>query len=157
MGNLDPFGRFSAFTVGFDRVFDELSNFSNNAQSYPPYNLIREDENNYRIEIAVAGFSSDDLEVNITENKLEVIGDKESDNSETYLHAGIANRKFRRAFVLTEDVVVNSADIWSGVLVVRLEKIIPESKKTKLIPIGVLTDNNHKSVKFDSKKQQLNG
>ena len=134
---LDP-NRVRTYSVGFDRMFDRLFDETVQTTNYPPYNIAKTGEDKYSIEIAVAGFSKDDIEIETKENTLVVrtIDKKEEfvDDVE-YLHKGISNRAFKRMFTIADDVVVNGADLENGMLVIELERIIPEEKKPRLINI----------------------
>lgn len=128
-------------TVGFDRIFSSLEDmekmFGNYKPStYPPYNILVND-NQYEIQIAVSGFKRENLDITLENDLLVVIGDikEKEDNNMTYLHRGLASRKFEHKFKLSENVVVKSAKIEDGILYVNLEHIIPESSKMKQIPI----------------------
>jgi molecular chaperone IbpA len=129
-------------TVGFERLFSTIEEidkaFANvKPQSYPPYNIIRSDENNYEIHIAVAGFDKDNIVIETKENKLSVNGVIDRAETEVvYLHHGLASRDFRHVFTLSDTVIVKSADIINGILKIALENVIPEEKKPRLIPIG---------------------
>lgn len=131
----DPFMRYS---VGFDRLFNELERTSLATQNnYPPFNIIREDDSFYRIEVAVSGFSEDELSVELKESTLTVSGKvSTSDDKAEYLHKGISSRDFERSFTLNQDVVVNDAKIVNGLLSIELEHIIPEEKRPRKIEIG---------------------
>ena len=129
------------FTVGFDTVFDRLfgaldrPNASH--QGYPPYNIRKDGETKYFIEMAVAGFSEEDLEVELKEGILSVQSKPLNEEDETtYVHRGIAKRTFERNFTLSEDIIVKGCDLNNGMLIVELEKVIPEEKRARLIPIG---------------------
>jgi len=137
MTRLDLFGQFSPFTVGFDRVFDELNRVQSTSQSnYPPYNIRKgNEEDSYLIELAVAGFGKDDLSVTVKENNLTIEGDiSHKDNA--FVHQGISQRKFSRNFVLAEDVLVKGSDLSNGILSIFLERVVPEEKKARTIDIG---------------------
>ncbi|MFP4275409.1 MAG: Hsp20 family protein [Paracoccaceae bacterium] len=127
-------------TVGFDRVADLMDRVlaSDVAQStYPPYNIEKTDQNSYRISIAVAGFSADDLSVEVKENALVVTGRKaEAEDDRTYLHRGIATRAFERRFHLADHVRVTGASHQDGMLHVDLEREIPEALKPRRIAIA---------------------
>lgn len=131
----------SAF-IGFDRLFDELErSFDRRPNTYPPYNLVKVDDEHFRIELAVAGFSENDIDITLNNGTLTIKstnGNKEECQSDCgcYIHRGIAKRHFQREFTLAEYVEVESADIQNGVLVVNLVKNIPEEKKPKKIQIG---------------------
>lgn len=123
-------------TVGFDRLLNLLET-AEGAPGYPPYNIERSDENNYRITIAVAGFAEKDLGVEVKDNVLTVTGKREGEAEKTaYLHQGIAGRAFERQFQLAQHVVVKGARLENGLLHVDLERIVPEEKKPRRIPIN---------------------
>lgn len=125
-------------TVGFDRLFDLLDNVNkSDAGGYPPYNIERLDENDYRITLAVAGFSEDDLEIITHENTLTVVGKRpDSDDSRSFLHQGIAGRSFERRFQLAEHVEVAGASMENGLLNIDLRREIPEAMKPRKISIN---------------------
>jgi molecular chaperone IbpA len=127
------------FAVGFDRMFDELSRTAGtlNASNYPPYNIIKETETIWKIEVAVAGFDESELDVEIVNNELVVTGavNKENKAEQQYLHQGIAGRDFERTFALADNVEVKGASVKNGILTVTLEHTLPESAKPKKIAI----------------------
>lgn len=126
------------FGIGFDRIFDELTsaNFNNSQTNYPPYNIIKHDENKFTIEMAVAGFKDGEIEVEVEKNQLLVNGQKHSDGEpKEYLHRGISARNFNRTFILGEYVQVTNAFVEDGILTVTLERIVPEEHKPKKIAI----------------------
>lgn len=126
---------FDPLFIGFDRFFDNYSSINTN--SYPPYNVIKVDEETFMVEIAVAGFGKDDLEITEDSGVLKITGNSwDSHESHKYLHKGIATRKFVRMFNLHDDVEVKSADIHKGLLQIVLKRNIPEHKKPKRINIG---------------------
>jgi molecular chaperone IbpA len=134
-----PFDRVKTYSIGFDRMFDTLFDESSVATTnYPPYNIVKVDDEHYAIQIAVAGFSKDDIDIESKENTL-VIKTKEKKeelvDDTTYLHKGISNRAFTRSFTIADDVVVKGATYENGLLNVELERIIPEEKKPRLIKI----------------------
>jgi len=133
------------FTVGFDSIFDRLvgaldhtnPNPTKNSQGYPPYNIRKDGDTKYFIEMAVAGFSEEDLEVELKEGILSVQSKPLNEEDEaTYVHRGIAKRTFERNFTLSDDVIVKGCGLINGMLTVELERVIPEEKKSRLIPIG---------------------
>ena len=134
--DLTPFNR---ATVCFDRVFDILDRqFANSVSTtYPPYNIIKEGEDNYKVEIAVAGFKEDELDITVKDYTLTVTGEQKRDESEgvTYLHKGISARNFTRTFTLGDHVEVKSATVQNGLLIVSLEREVPEEAKPKRIAI----------------------
>jgi molecular chaperone IbpA len=126
--------------IGFDRMFEELNRtFANSkGDNYPPYNVIKLDETHYVVEVAVAGFAEDELDVELKDGVLTVAGEKskqELDNAPEYLHKGISARSFLRKFTLAENVEVCAATVKNGVLSVALEHVVPEEKKPKKIAI----------------------
>lgn len=127
------------FGIGFDRVFDDLVNATVQSQTnYPPYNVVKHDENNFSIELAVAGFMSGEIDVEVEKNQLFVRGEKATniDEKREYLHRGISSRSFVRSWVLGEHVQVKNAVVENGVLTVMLERVIPEEHKPKKIAIA---------------------
>ena len=131
-------------TVGFDRVaslLDSMTSLEGDAPTYPPYNIERLGENEYRITMAVAGFGDEDLHVEVKENALTVRGEKKADESErTYLHRGIASRAFERRFQLADYVEVRGADLEHGMLHLDLVREVPEKMKPRKIAIGAAAD-----------------
>lgn len=139
--DLTPFLR---STVGFDRLFNELVDSTTKLETggYPPYNIERTDENKYEITLAVAGFSEDEIEIEVVDRDLRVTGSKAPDDNEKreFLHQGIAGRNFDRRFRLAEHVQVVGADLRNGLLTISLEREIPEAKKPRRIEIGSKDD-----------------
>jgi molecular chaperone IbpA len=138
----NPYRNLLPSTIGFDRLlstFDALNeNSIEKKLTYPPYNIYKVDDSNYKIEIAVAGFKRDELEISFQENKLTVTGQKiqKEDFPFEYLHKGIGTRDFQHNFTLAETIVVESADYVDGVLEIALKNVIPEEKKPRKIPIS---------------------
>ena len=132
-------------TVGFDRMqrlLDAAMRHDNGSQSYPPYNIESRAENAYRISMAVAGFSPEELSVTVKEQSLEVRGNaapQESDDN--YLHRGIARRNFERRFELAEGVEVVGSSLVNGLLNIDLERVIPEEKQPRTIEIATIDRN----------------
>ena len=122
-------------TVGFDRLLNLLET-AEGAPGYPPYNIERSDENNYRVTVAVAGFAEKDLAVEVKDNVLTITGRREESEKPAYLHQGIAGRAFERQFQLAQHVVVKGARLENGLLHVDLERIVPEEKKPRRIQIN---------------------
>lgn len=135
--DLTPFYR---TTVGFDRLFDLLENVSKtDAGGYPPYNIERLDETDYRITLAVAGFADSDVEIIAHEQTLLIKGARpDGDDQRTYLHQGIAGRSFERRFQLAEHVKVTSATLVNGLLNIDLKRDVPEAKKPRKIEVNVV-------------------
>lgn len=123
-------------TVGFDRMFDMLDQVADTSQGYPPYNIERTSETNYRITVAVAGFGDKDLNVEVRDGVLSVTGKREDADKQSYLHHGIAGRAFERRFQLAEHVEVRGAKLENGLLHVDLERVVPEEKKPRRIAIN---------------------
>ena len=127
------------FSVGFDSVFDRFFDMDLTRDSgYPPYNIRKINEAQYVIEIALAGFSKEDIEVEVTEGNLAIRSkeEKETDEDDSFVHKGIAKRSFLRSFTLSDDIIVKGADLKDGMLIIDLEKVIPDEKKPRLIQIG---------------------
>ena len=140
--NFGDLEKILGFSVGFDSMFDRWNttfdfNTANNT-NYPPYNIRREGDEKYFIELAIAGLNEDDLEVSLQSQVLNIRSKKESDQEpeNNYVHRGIAKRQFEREFTLSDDIVVKGCDLTNGMLTIELEKIIPEEKRARLIPIG---------------------
>ena len=128
---------YSPFSVGLDEVFNRLEAMSGHNTSYPPYNLIKHDGSNYEIEIALAGFKAEEIEVSTEQNILRVASRVEKRDSErTYLHKGLSKRSFNNSWQLADDVRISSVDFADGLLSISLEKIIPEDKKRTTYTIG---------------------
>ena len=127
------------FSVGFDSIFDRFFDMDTTRDSgYPPYNIRKINEAQYVIEIALAGFSKDDIEVEVTEGSLAVRSKKEEETNgdDSFVHKGIAKRSFLRSWTLSDDIIVKGADLKDGMLIINLEKVIPDEKKPRLIQIG---------------------
>jgi len=135
---LSTLNRFDPFFVGFDKVFNQLSTFDTERSqpNYPPYNIIQKDDNNYTIEVALAGFTQEQIEVtHLPEtNNLVIEGSNEISDTQ-YLHQGIANRKFKRSWTVADSIEVTNAEFSDGILRIQLENIVPEEKKPKQIEI----------------------
>jgi len=133
------FAPFYRSAIGFDRLFqmlDQSTGFDSES-TYPPYNIERTGENAYRISLAVAGFSSEELKIEVKEQTLSVSGEKTPEaEGKTFLHRGIAARAFERRFQLADHVDVTGAKFENGLLHVDLVRNIPESKKPRTIAIG---------------------
>ena len=139
----DPF-RIAKFGVGFDSVIDRIqSDFFTDSfqgtQNFPPYNIIKRDGTSYDIEMAVAGFAEEDLDIEYADNVLTV-SSKDSDpfkdsKEPEYVHKGISARQFTKKFSLADDVIVNDASMKNGMLKISMEKIVPEGKKKRSIKI----------------------
>ena len=134
------FKDFDNFFVGFDDQFNRIAklhdDLTKNIPNYPPFNIKKTDENKYVIEMAVAGFSKQELEIEFADDKLIVKGNAKDDNSAVeWLHKGIAARNFTHTFALNDQVEIQGAELINGMLKIALERIIPEHKKPKQIEI----------------------
>ncbi len=135
------FSPYRRSTVGFDRLFDMLENsaLGNGGENYPPFDLIRTGENDYRIELAVAGFKPDEIDITSQQNVLIVSGRKKDESDEKgsdYIYRGIATRSFERRFALADHIQVRGADMKDGLLAIELVREIPEAMKPRKINIG---------------------
>lgn len=123
--------------IGFDRIFNDMENrVQNSANNYPPHNIIKHDEYNFEIEIAVAGFEKEDITVEVDQDQLVIRGRrlKEEDQSK-YLYRGLAARDFERIWTLADHMEVGDAELTNGILRVKLTRVIPESLKPRAIAI----------------------
>jgi len=125
------------FFIGFNRELDRLSNIHRESihQSYPPYNLVKIDDDTYKLSLALAGFSKSEVEVSVDNGSLVIKGEKSEESSQEVLHRGIAARKFTRTFALGEYMEVDRAEMADGILDIFVERNIPEEKKPKTIKI----------------------
>ena len=135
---LDNFNQITPYAVGFDRIFDNLSRYvDNNATStgFPPYNIRKEGDYNYVIEMALAGFGKKDIEVEVADGTLSIRSVKENSEDESTVYRGISYRKFERKFTMADDIVVNGAKLENGMLSLELERVVPEEKKPRLVAV----------------------
>ena len=130
------FAPFYRSSVGFDRLFNLLEQSADTAPGYPPYNIERTDDTHYRITIAVAGFAEKDLNIEVRDGVLNVVGKRDDQEKQSYLHQCIAGRAFERRFQLADHVEVRDAKLENGLLHVALERVIPEEKKPRRISIN---------------------
>lgn len=146
--NYDPFSFSKQFntTIGFEPILKRLNEMASTLPkipTYPPYNIKKVDENKYVIEIAVAGFGKQDIEIELQEDTLTVKGNVEAkDDVSEFIYKGIADRAFTHRFTLADTVIVKNADIINGMLKIWLDRFIPEEKKPKKIPIGATGSDN---------------
>ncbi|OWV81642.1 molecular chaperone Hsp20 [Rhizobium sp. N122] len=124
-------------SVGFDRVFDllESAQRARSSSDWPPYDIVKTGDDTYRISVAVAGFSQDDLDLTFQSNLLIITGDKRETQSDCYLHRGVAGRPFEHRFELADHVRVSGADLTNGLLSVDLVREVPEAMKPRKIEI----------------------
>ena len=133
----DNFNQLTPYAVGYDKLFDNLSRYVDNSVTstgFPPYNIRKEGDYHYVIEMALAGFSKEDIEVEVADGTLSVRSDKKDDAADN-LYRGISFRKFNRKFTLSDDIVVNDAALDNGMLTINLERVVPEEKKPRLIEV----------------------
>ena len=137
-------------TVGYDNlasILDRMADVDNEATTYPPYNIERLTENEYRITMAVAGFGKEDVEIEVNENTLSIRGKKKAaDTERTFLHRGLASRAFERRFQLADYVEVRGADVRDGLLSIDLEREVPERLKPRIIQIGATVPKGNKTI-----------
>ena len=134
----DNLNQLTPYAVGFDRVFDQLNTYAaNNATStgFPPYNIRKGGDYTYAIEMALAGFSKNDIEIEVAEGLLTVRSIKENDENDSDIYRGISYRKFNRKFTLADDIVVKDASLENGMLEITLERIVPDAKKPRIIKV----------------------
>jgi molecular chaperone IbpA len=128
---------YAPFGVGLDSIFNRLDAMSGHNTNYPPYNIIKNDGANYEIEIALAGFKAEEIEISTEQNILRVASKvAKRDTDRTYLHKGLSKRSFSNTWQLGDDVRVSSVDFADGLLTISLEKIIPEHQKKTVYNIG---------------------
>jgi molecular chaperone IbpA len=125
------------FFIGFNREIERMANVHHAAsrQSYPPYDVLKLDEDTFQVSLAVAGFSKDDIQVTVEDGTLKVTGEIVETTEAEVLHRGIAARKFTRSFALGEYMEVSSASLENGMLIIKIVREIPEEKKPKTIKI----------------------
>ena len=124
-------------SIGLEDWMRRLDNaFEAGDVNYPPYNLVKETDTRYRLELAIAGFSKDDVEVTTESNKLTVEGKQKDTDTVEYVYRGLASRDFTRTWTLSDDVEVNEVDFTNGLLTVRLNKIVPDHQKRKVYKIA---------------------
>lgn len=141
--------------VGFDHLFNELEHVARHANDhYPPHNILKTGDTDYLIELAVAGFSRDELNIEVKDRTLVITGEHLSKGRE-YIHRGISTKKFKRTFRLSEHVHVNGADLVDGVLSVELKYVVPEELRPRKISIGQYEELSNDTTHTNS-KQLLN-
>ena len=144
MNNLSVFSsalkNFDKFYIGFDEQFNRLTklhdDLTKNATSYPFYNIKKTGDSKYQIDLALAGWSKSELELELDKDKLIIRGNVTEDDSDEYFFKGISKRAFTRSFMLNDTVVVNGSEFTNGLLSIFLERLVPEDKKPRKIEIG---------------------
>ena len=141
---LSIFNQLRPVTIGFDNVFDHFERMfdtqfdSISVPNFPPYNIVKTGDNEYDVELALAGFNKKDIDVTVEDGILtikSIVKDSKEDKEEGVIHKGIAKRYFSKSFTIADDVEVKGAELKDGLLKVSLERIIPESRKAKTISI----------------------
>ena len=132
--------RLTPYTVGFDSLFDRLfdTDFHTTSGGFPPYNIVKNDDYNYQIEMALAGYSKKDIDIELKEGNLTVSSKKleeEIDEKTTMVHKGISHRSFKRSFTLSDEMKVKGAKMENGMLYIALERIVPDHKKPQTIEV----------------------
>lgn len=151
------FGPLQPNTLGFDRFFDDVerilkSDIQKINTSFPPHNIIKLDDNRYLVELAVAGFSKDEIDISVEDNTLTIKGEKaEKETGVQYLHKGIGTRSFTKSLTIADTVEVRGAEFKDGILRIGLENVIPDHKKPRKVEIG----NELKEFKALPQKQLL--
>lgn len=136
------FGHLYNATLGFDRFFDDVERLLNSdmqktTSTFPPHNIIKLDDNRYLVELAVAGFGKDEIEITVEDGILKIVGSKSSkDEIGTYLHRGIGTRAFTKTITIADTVEVRGAEFKDGILRIGLENVIPDHKKPRKVEIG---------------------
>ena len=141
--NLSVWNSLRPFSVGFDSIFDEFDRMLESTErystNYPPYNIKRVNDTDYIIEVALAGYDKDDIEVELKDSALTVRNKTKEqtidEKGNGVIHKGISTRQFERAFTISEDIKVKDAELKNGLLTIDLERIIPDEKKSRLIEI----------------------
>jgi len=141
--NLSVWNSLRPFSVGFDSIFEEFDRMLESTErynsNYPPYNIRKLSDNDYKIEVALAGYSKDDIELELKDSTLTVRNKTKekvvNDESNGVIHKGISTRQFERSFTISEDIKVKNAELKNGLLNVDLKRIIPDEKKPRLINI----------------------
>ena len=142
--NLSVWNSLRPFSVGFDSIFEEFDRLLESTErynsNYPPYNIRKLNDNDYKIEVALAGYSRDDIELELKDSTLTVRNKTKekviNDESNGVIHKGISTRQFDRSFTISEDIKVKHAELKNGLLNIDLERIVPEEKKPRLISIN---------------------
>ena len=136
---LTIFNQLRPHTIGYDNIFDHFKDMFESSElqtNYPPYDIIKNSDTKYDIQVALAGYSKSDIIVEVKDNTLSIKSvKKDVDDKIEVLHKGIARRYFERHFTISDDVKVNGAELKNGLLVVSLERVIPEHKKPRTITI----------------------
>ena len=138
--------------IGFDHIFDQLENIHKHAKdTYPPHNVVKEDEFKFTLELAVAGFKQEHIDIEVNDGVLTIKGDRPSRRDQSkYVHKGISARNWKKSFRLSEYTEVNGADLQDGILTVELEVVLPKEKQPRKILIGNEENKNDNNKKLAS-------
>ena len=136
MNALTRWERYSPVGIGLEDMFKRLDAFADNGSNYPPYNIVKLEEEKQQLQIALAGFQKDDIEVAVEQGVLQVSVPKSYETDGEYVHRGIAQRSFARNWQLADDTIVEEVTYLDGLLRVTLAREVPEEKKRKLLPIS---------------------
>ena len=142
--NLSVWNSLRPFSVGFDSIFEEFDRMLESTErynsNYPPYNIRKISENDYKIEIALAGYGKEEIELELKDSTLSVRNKQKekvvNEDANVVIHKGISTRQFERTFTISEDIKVKNAELKNGLLNIDLERIVPEEKKVRLINIS---------------------
>ena len=126
--------KYMPYTIGFDSFFNTLDSITGDVKGYPHYNIKKLDDNKWNIELALAGFSKDDIEIEVKDNVMNIKGELKEDNNE-FVYKGISSKRFSKSFTLAEFTECESAQMENGILSITLEKNIPEDKKPQKVKI----------------------
>ena len=136
---LTIFNQLRPYTIGYDNIFDHFNDMFESSglqNNYPPYDIIKHSDTKYDVQVALAGYSKEDIDIEVKENTLSIKSvKKDEDDKVEVLHRGIAKRYFERHFTIADDVKVNGAELKNGLLIVSLERLVPEHKKPRTITI----------------------
>ena len=138
--------------IGFDHIFDQLENIHKHAKdTYPPHNVVKEDEFKFTLELAVAGFKQEHIDIEVNDGVLTIKGDRPSRRDQSkYVHKGSSARNWKKSFRLSEYTEVNGADLQDGILTVELEVVLPKEKQPRKILIGNEENENDNNKKLAS-------
>lgn len=139
--------------IGFDHIFDQLENIHKHAKdTYPPHNVVKEEEMKYSLELAVAGFQKEHIDISVNDGVLDINGNRpQRREQEKYVHKGISARNWKKSFRLSEYTEVTGADLKDGILTVNLEVILPEEKRPRKIKIGLNEESKNDTNSTTSK------
>jgi molecular chaperone IbpA len=144
--------KFDPFSIGYDKMFDRFDQFNASrsvAAGYPPYNIKKTEKNSYVLELAIAGFSKPDIDIELNDGCLTISGSTKPEESKAeFLHKGIADRSFKRKFELADSVEIKSADLINGMLKISLEYVIADNKKPKKIEINASENSTVRGQEF---------